>query len=77
MTVIPTMVHGVTYAHTITAVQDLRHLCPTVANTVSAITTATHIVIKQEYDALDLLEMHAPKMEAYDFLMDRMKMKGL
>lgn len=69
------MVHGVTCVLTITPALDLSCHCPTATLTITV--TAIHIMIKQAYNALVLLEVHVPKREMFDCLEEIMTMKEL
>ena len=75
MTVMTIMAPGIIYVTITIPVLDMKPRCLNVTLTIT--TTATHTLIKQECDALDLLKIYAPKMEMYNFLMEMMKMKEL
>ena len=77
MTVTTIMVPGVIYEDTTSLALDLSLHYPAVPATLPVQATAVHIVIKQGYDALEVLGEHAPKLETCDCLVEIMKMKEL
>ena len=69
-----TLVPGTTYVVIITSAQERSRHCPSVALTQSVQASVAHIVIKQEYDALELQKMHV-QLETYNSLEEVMIMK--
>lgn len=75
MTVTPTLVPGVTYVPIDTSALELKHRYTAVPVHLPVPATAVHIVIKQEYDALELREVCVLKLETYDSLVELITMK--